>query len=342
MSPPVPSLPTGSLSIAANHAFVAGGTSGIGRAMAATLAGAGWNVTVAGRRAEAATALQAEVAAAGGKGSISFRHMDGFDLSSVRAAVTETVAEADQPVSLLVLSQGMATLQGYTPTKDGLDEKLQLHYYSRIAATLALLEAQPTQPLRVLSVLSGGIHSAAPSLRTDPFLRETYGIKAAADTAGAYNDLGFARLAELRPDSVFVHASPGFVKTAWGTEMPWIVRTAVRTLQVFGRPATDCARYLLSPLLSLSLSPGLHIFDQYGKEVPPSLVNKEDTDILWAHTKEALGLKCREREREREREEEREREREEERERERGRERERERESFPSSSSFFIDWQFDW
>jgi hypothetical protein len=33
----------------------------------------------------------------------------------------------------VVLSQGIATIQGYTPTKEGLDEKLAIHYYARVA-----------------------------------------------------------------------------------------------------------------------------------------------------------------------------------------------------------------
>jgi hypothetical protein len=41
--------------------------------------------------------------------------------------------------------------------------------------------------------------------------------------AGFYNDLGLdaLALAESNGSVVMVHAAPGFVKTSWGTEMPW-------------------------------------------------------------------------------------------------------------------------
>jgi hypothetical protein len=41
--------------------------------------------------------------------------------------------------------------------------------------------------------------------------------------AGFYNDLGLDALAvaESNGSVVMVHAAPGFVKTSWGTEMPW-------------------------------------------------------------------------------------------------------------------------
>ena len=52
----------------------------------------------------------------------SFARVDGFDLESVKALAKAHAADLDY----LVLTQGMATLQGYTPTKDGFDQKLQV------------------------------------------------------------------------------------------------------------------------------------------------------------------------------------------------------------------------
>ena len=37
------------------------------------------------------------------------------------------------PLDYLVLTQGIASLDGFTPTSEGIDRKLALHYYSRIA-----------------------------------------------------------------------------------------------------------------------------------------------------------------------------------------------------------------
>ncbi len=61
----------------------------------------------------------------------------------------------------MVLSQGIATIQGYTPTAEGLDEKLAIHYYARVAFIQALLPALAgSSDARVITVLSGGVHSA--------------------------------------------------------------------------------------------------------------------------------------------------------------------------------------
>jgi hypothetical protein len=63
------------------------------------------------------------------EGNHSFEKVDCFDLSSVKSLVDKTKQDK---LDYLVLSQGMATIQGFTPTTDGFDQKLSLHYYSRI------------------------------------------------------------------------------------------------------------------------------------------------------------------------------------------------------------------
>ncbi|KAL3776059.1 hypothetical protein HJC23_008214 [Cyclotella cryptica] len=78
----------------------------------------------------------------------------------------------------------------------------------------------------VLSILSGGIHSAYTKYGTDPELRDHYSIKNAVDFAGFYNDVFFDRLAKQPSNRCinFIHAAPGFVASNWGTEMPAYIR----------------------------------------------------------------------------------------------------------------------
>jgi len=88
-----------------------------------------------------------------------------------------------------------------------IDEKLMLHFYGRMAFLKYLLPALSQSSSsqsgesenhegrggggsRVLSVLSGGIHSAYEEMFNDPELKENYSLKNAADSAGYYNDLG--------------------------------------------------------------------------------------------------------------------------------------------------------
>ena len=77
---------------------------------------------------------------------------DCFLLSNVRTAAEQL----EGPWDVVVLSQGMATIQGFTPTAEGLDEKLALHYWSRAAFLIGLLP-RLAGDARVLTVLSAGV-----------------------------------------------------------------------------------------------------------------------------------------------------------------------------------------
>ena len=69
--------------------------------------------------------------------------------------------------------------QGFTPTAEGNDQKLTLHYWSRMALAtelLPLLRAAPAGSARVVSILSGGVHSDYRGYKEDPELRNDYSI----------------------------------------------------------------------------------------------------------------------------------------------------------------------
>lgn len=77
------------------------------------------------------------------RATYNFASCDCFSLANVRQCAKkieqESSSESGQSIDYLVLSQGMATIQGFTPTDEGLDQKLQLHVYSRAAFALHLL-----------------------------------------------------------------------------------------------------------------------------------------------------------------------------------------------------------
>lgn len=246
------------------RSLVVGGTSGIGRGIAEYLAQQGHSVTIAGRSEEMGAQIVQELTAMtpiGCGASHNFQSVDGFSLDSVKQlALTQT----EKGLDYLVMTQGMATIQGYTPTKDGLDQKLQLHVYSRIvlASLLAPTLAKSSEAskaaggsgdgcARVLSVLSAGVHSPYPFYETDPMLENNYSIKNAADAAGTYNDIFLDKLAAKHTDVLFAHAAPGFVNTSWGTEMPFYVRWVVRALQPLGKSYKTSGRELGAGWLAL-------------------------------------------------------------------------------------------
>jgi NAD(P)-dependent dehydrogenase (short-subunit alcohol dehydrogenase family) len=271
------------------NALVVGGTSGIGRGLAEFLARGGYAVTIAGRNELEGASIVNELhamspSASGAKHS--FQKVDGFDLSSVAELAKSQAAKG---LDCLVLTQGMATIQGFTPTKDGLDQKLSLHFYSRLvlAQLLAPTLAKSPDGGRVLSVLAAGVHSAYAGYESDPTLEKSYSVKNAADAACLYNDVAMHKLSIAFPTVSFTHAAPGFVSTNWGTEMPFPIRWAVRALQVFGVSRATCAQRLGDPWLQLPA--GFHLMGQGGQPVSrTSEHEKVMASGFWDHTQALL------------------------------------------------------
>jgi len=160
-----------------------------------------------------------------------FYNVDAFSLKDI-SRVTREISSKHPVIDAVILTQGMATMQGYTPTKEGNDEKMTLHYFSRVAMVLGLLPALRQSAAEchhqnknddgrmkkgpvVMSVLSGGVHSVYKKMYEDFSLEKNYSIKNAADAAGFYNDLALDVIAldERNKGINFVHASPGFVNT---------------------------------------------------------------------------------------------------------------------------------
>lgn len=251
-----------------------------------------------------------------------FISCDAFSLKNIENCARDILSKR-KVIDVLVMSQGMATIQGYTPTSEGNDQKLTLHYWGRMAMLTQVhinsfvssyIPLSPVSPFffnfitsqllpalrlssdaRVLSILSGGIHAAFANYEKDPELRNgSYSIKNAADAAGFYNDLGLDALAHdpKNKDIVFIHAAPGFVRTNWGTEMPFWIRYPVRALQVFGKSAEDCAESMVfgcvAPMEKSEVNE-VRIMDQYTRRAnTTNLHSAEASRFLWKRTIEVL------------------------------------------------------
>jgi NAD(P)-dependent dehydrogenase (short-subunit alcohol dehydrogenase family) len=305
------------LSSSKRTAVVVGATSGIGEACAHRLAEQGFVVVAVGRdrpgRAESVVeALKDKSQQSPGRSGTDnipkheFYACDAFSLCDVQK--TAQAIQAKHPtIDALVMTQGMATTQGFTPTAEGNDEKLTLHYYSRVAFVQSLLPAlkKSKMPAVVMSVLSGGVHSPYKYLEDDPSLKSHYSIKNAADAAGYYNDLGLDHFAVDNPDIRFVHAAPGFVNTNWGTEFHPILRGMVRLLQPLGKKPSECAELLLGPtvlaadagdqLPALPSRPdgttsAVYIVGEKGDSKALTRDHSpENREFLWVHTQDVLA-----------------------------------------------------
>ncbi|GMH83296.1 hypothetical protein TrST_g4335 [Triparma strigata] len=160
----------------------------------------------------------------------------------------------------------MATIQGYTETEEGFDQKLSLHVYSRfLFANLLEEKINESEDGRVMSVLSGGVHSSYSGYSNDFELKSKYSVKNAADAAGFYNDCWLDVMSRRNDNIKWGHAAPGFVNTKWGTEMPIVLRMVIRTMQkAFGRDKFKCGEYMCEGLVNMGKGK-VDIIDEKGK-----------------------------------------------------------------------------
>lgn len=274
-------------------AVVFGGTSGIGHSLAVRFAKAGSNVYIVGRNEKAAAAIIAEMKALEiVNASYHFIASDLSLLKNGRDAVLGLPADL-KAVDYVVFCQTKATIQGRTPTAEGIDEKLALNYFSRVSLVKQLLpRLEAAEDPRVMSVLSAGFHAPHNEYKTD-FGLENYSQKKAADTAGFYTDLAFDHLSKQHPKVTFVHAAPGFVNTNWGTDMPAVLRLPIRGLQAtVAKTSADCAEFLFPSLTEASQRGNgqLRLVGEYGQEVAKtSLHSDEAVTFVWGETEKALA-----------------------------------------------------
>eukprot|EP00579_Thalassiosira_antarctica_P000142 CAMPEP_0201869250 /NCGR_PEP_ID=MMETSP0902-20130614/2832_1 /ASSEMBLY_ACC=CAM_ASM_000551 /TAXON_ID=420261 /ORGANISM="Thalassiosira antarctica, Strain CCMP982" /LENGTH=321 /DNA_ID=CAMNT_0048394721 /DNA_START=67 /DNA_END=1028 /DNA_ORIENTATION=+ len=312
-------------------AVIIGATNGIGKAIACRLAQEGFQIIAVGRdkegrKSEVLGFLEECSASNGGESKDDkectikheFRACNAFELAQVKTCAQDIVRDYstdDKGIDALVMTQGMATIQNFTPTSEGNDQKLTLHYWSRAAFANCLLPALRTPSIMpggpvVMTLLSGGVHSPYAKYKEDPELKQKYSIPKAADSAGYYTDLFFDKLARQQPNESinFIHAAPGFVASNWGTEMPVWIRAPTRAMQkLMGKSPEKCADFMVRPILqcadgkiALNLpeqpgsSPqpnrGLYIMKQDGTS---GKLTKDHTveamDSVWGTTKDVLG-----------------------------------------------------
>jgi NAD(P)-dependent dehydrogenase (short-subunit alcohol dehydrogenase family) len=213
-----------STDLAGTTALVTGATSGIGRAVAASLASRGAHVLASGRDAARGNAAAAAIRAAGGKAD--FIAADLAIGDSVRA-LARTATEIGGHVDILINNAG---IYPFGPTPDASDADIDAVYAVNVKAPFILVgQLAPAMAARGQGAIVNVLTMAA---RFGVSGMALYGSSKAALTL-----LTKAWAAEFGPSGVRVNAvSPGPTRTE-GTSQMGDLLSQLASLAPAGRPA---------------------------------------------------------------------------------------------------------
>lgn len=278
-----------------------GGTSGIGEQTAKAFVRYTNNPTVyiIGRNKDAGARILRELGELKPDSKTNFHFMqhDVSLLSEVDAVVKRIVA-SESKVNLLMLSTNNLNLKSTrSETKEGLDTRLALMYYSRwraVSTLQPLLEtaARIGEPARVASVLSPGARGYKVNL-DDLDLKHTYSFLNANYHGFQFNSLAAKRFARLHPDVSYVHSYPGFVRSDIGRELPWFIRPVFTVVvTIAGISAEESGeRHFYLGAAGKQFAKGAHLVgakleDLSEENEAQGLLAEELQDTLWEHTEE--------------------------------------------------------
>jgi dehydrogenase/reductase SDR family member 12 len=195
-------------------ALVTGGTAGIGRAIASSLAGIGATVVVVGRDQERGVEAVGEIAGATGNDRVSFERADISDLSAVRELAARVARTYDR-LDVLVHNAGVLSRR-HQRTDDGIELTVAVHVVGPFLLTRLLLPAlQASDSPRVITMSSGGMYTQRLDVGAlDGFTGEYDGVRAYARAKRAQVELTGLWEQHAGPTGVrFVSMHPGWVAT---------------------------------------------------------------------------------------------------------------------------------
>ncbi|CAF1402512.1 unnamed protein product [Adineta steineri] len=272
------------------NVVVVGGTSGIGRAIALSIGQhcPSANITIIGRNESAANAILSQLGS-----NSKFLRADASLMSEIR-----TVTQKIDAVDMLILTQGILSMAGRTPTTENIDNKLALHYYGRVLFVQELLPLLRSSQNggKVLFVLDSVNGNPSKVNWNDMALENTYTLMAAATHATTFTDLVIQHFAS-QPENTNVtvtHASPGAVRTQIADGLPFWSRLPAKGLMAglmaigIGTSPEDCAEYMIHGILGTDK--GCRYVDCKGETVLKKTPAQPDMiEKVWEHTSQLLS-----------------------------------------------------
>ncbi|KAG8991775.1 hypothetical protein FRB90_001235 [Tulasnella sp. 427] len=269
-------------------AMFVGGTSGVGEGTAKAFANATKgraHILIVGRSRARAEEIIASLPKTS-ESQYDFIQCDVSVLKNVVTAANEAKSKISGGLNYLVLSQGIMTTQGFTPTSEGIDMKLALHFYSRwkfVDELLPLLQkaSESGQDARVMSILDS--RSAKPLDVSDFGLKKSYSLARAANQSCAYNNTMVKEYARLYPGISFSHTYPGWVDTSLTRTAAWYLKPVVSGLMLLAKSVEECGDWMLSGLLNERYQKGGWFLGERGEEVPVPTDSEENTKLFLEH-----------------------------------------------------------
>jgi NAD(P)-dependent dehydrogenase (short-subunit alcohol dehydrogenase family) len=293
------------INLTGKRAIITGGASGIGIETARALAGAGADVTLAVRDAEAGHRTAADITATTGNIAV---HVGRLDLADP-ASVTAFSATWTGPLDLLINNAGVMALPDLQLTPEGWEMQLATNHLGHFALALGLHEALAAAGgARIVSLSSRG-HLRSPVIfddlnftvrRYDPWLAygqsktanvlfaveatkqwASDGITANAVHPGAIAATNLSRhmdpqaLADLRASGMFSYKT-----IEQGAATSVLVATSPLLESVGGRYFEDCHEAVV-------LDPGTE--ETSGSGVAPYALDPEAAARLWRVSADALA-----------------------------------------------------
>jgi NAD(P)-dependent dehydrogenase (short-subunit alcohol dehydrogenase family) len=215
---------------------IAGGTDGIGKALAATRLGRGDTVVVIGRDEAKGAAFLASAAAAGAGARAVFVPAD-LSLLSENERVLETVRTRFPTVDTLVFCARHYRTRR-TETAEGLEENFALFYLSRYVLGHGLADALATAEQPVVVNVAGPGADLGVVRWDDLELRRGYHGGAALGQGGKLNDLlGVAFAARYGDRGIrYVLIHPGVTATSFSGEYDEHTLKQITTMQLYAKP----------------------------------------------------------------------------------------------------------
>jgi NAD(P)-dependent dehydrogenase (short-subunit alcohol dehydrogenase family) len=151
--------------------IITGGNSGIGKATAVALAGAGARTLITARSEARGKAAVADIASASGSDRVELAVFDLADLAAVRAGAAELLDRCDR-IDVLVNNAGLI-LSDRALTTDGYEATFQINHLGPFLLTELLTERLiASAPARIVNVASTAHNFARRGMRFDDLMAE--------------------------------------------------------------------------------------------------------------------------------------------------------------------------